>query len=332
MTRRGYRARMSKTVAASGSLSLPHLAGLFGGALCIAFAPIFTVLAGRHGEIGMLDAAFWRVFIGALTMGLVLGGQAFFKRRKFAVKQVSPTAIGVDGEPLGERANRGWWWLPGLFFAGDFALWHWSFVHTSVANSTLLANTAIVIVTLFAWLVWKETITRKFVGGALLAFCGAVALMISSAHREPPAAGNAVFGDVLALATAFFYAGYQLSMKWYRQRRSAPLLMFWASGISAAVLLPIALWHSDRFLSVNAEGWWALIGLGVLSHAGGQGLIAWSLVGLRASVATVGLLLQPVATALLGAWLLGQPLVGLQIAGGVVVLAGLFVAVRGRAR
>lgn len=323
---------MSTSGASHHSLSVPHLAGLFGGAICIAFAPIFTVLAGSKGEVGMLDAAFWRVFLGALTMGLVLGGQAIVKHRSLIAEKSSQPVIGVDGAPLGDRAHRGWWWLPGVFFAGDFAVWHYSFVHTSVANSTLLANTAIVIVTVFAWLVWKEKITRKFVGGALLAFAGAIALMISSAHREPPAAGNPVFGDFLALATALFYASYQLSMKWYRQRRSAPLLMFWASAVSAVILLPIALWHSDRFLSVSAEGWWSLVGLGVISHAGGQGLIAWSLGGLRASLATVGLLLQPVATALLGASILGQPLVGLQIAGGAVVLIGLFVAVRGRAR
>jgi drug/metabolite transporter (DMT)-like permease len=323
---------MSKSHSAQSTLSLPHLAGLFGGAICIAFAPIFTVLAGTKGDVGMLDAAFWRVFLGAVTMGLVLGGQALIRHRSLVAEKERLPRLAVDDQPLGERANWGWWWVPGLFFAGDFGVWHWSFVHTSVANSTLLANTAIVIVTLFAWLVWKEKITTKFVGGAVLAFTGAVALMISSARREPPAAGNPVFGDVLALATAFFYASYQLSMKWYRQRRSAPLLMFWASAISAAILLPFALWHSDRFLSTTAEGWWALVGVGVVSHAAGQGLIAWSLVGLRASLATVGLLLQPVATALLGATILGQPLVGLQIAGGVVVLAGLFVAVRGRAR
>lgn len=314
------------------ALSLPHLVGLFGGAICIAFAPIFTVLAGTAGDVGMLDSAFWRVFLGAVTMGLVLGVQALIRQRSLvAEKQRLPT-LGVDDQPLGERANWGWWWVPGVFFAGDFGVWHWSFAHTSVANSTLLANNAIIIVTLFAWLVWKEKISAKFVGGALLALTGAVALMISSANREPPVAGNPVFGDMLALITALFYASYQLSMKWYRQRRSAPLLMFWASAISAAILLPFALWHPDRFLSTTAEGWWALIGVGVVSHAAGQGLIAWSLVGLRASLATVGLLLQPVATALLGATILGQALVGLQIIGGILVLFGLFIAVRWRAR
>ncbi|NNE93245.1 MAG: hypothetical protein HKN23_16500, partial [Verrucomicrobiales bacterium] len=54
---------------AEAGLSIPHLIGLIGGALFIAFAPIFAVLATDFSEVGMWDSAFWRVFIGALAMG-----------------------------------------------------------------------------------------------------------------------------------------------------------------------------------------------------------------------------------------------------------------------
>jgi len=297
------------------AISIPHLTGVIAGALCIAFASIFAVLAMRVGGVGWFDSAFWRMFIGAIAMGIVL----LFLRRQ----------AGTKAKPKVSRFA-GWLWVPGLAFAGDFASWHWSFGHTSVANSTLLANVAVLIVTLFAWLVWKERISKRFMAGAGVAFCGVVLLLLSSKNRVPPTDGNPVFGDFLALTTAFFYASYQISMKHYRKQRSAPELMFWASAVSAAVLLPIALWHGDRFLPSTAAGWWPLLGLGVVSHACGQGLIAWGLGGVPASLATVTLLIQPLTTAILGVVILGQTLVPWQVIGGIAVMLGLFVAIRGQ--
>ncbi len=288
------------------------------GALCIAFAPIFAVLSVRLGGIGMWDAAFWRVFLGAVALGVLLG----FQRVSFFGKQ----GIGADGGRF-----RGWLWVPGIVFAGDFWAWHWSFEHTSVANATMLANVAILFVTLFAWLVWKERLSRRFVGGAALAFGGVALLLLSSARRVPPTEGNPVFGDWLALLTACFYASYQLTMKRYRRARSAPVLMFWASAVAAVCLLPLAWLHPAPFWPANGwSGWWPLIGIGVLSHACGQGLIAYGLGGVPASLASVVLLVQPVTTAVLGVIILGQPLVMWQAIGGLAVVAGLFLAIRGQ--
>ncbi|MCB1092095.1 MAG: EamA family transporter, partial [Verrucomicrobiae bacterium] len=61
-----------------------------------------------------------------------------------------------------------------------------------------------------------------------------------------------------------------------------------------------------------------------------QGMIAYGLGGVPASLASVLLLVQPVATALLGVVLLGQRLVPLQVIGGAGVVIGLFLAIRGQ--
>ncbi len=73
----------------------------------------------------------------------------------------------------------------------------------------------------------------------------------------------------------------------------------------------------------------ALLGLAWISHAAGQGLIAYALAHLRAGFTSVGLLLQPVMATLFAWVLLGEPLAALQIAGGAVVLAGIYLARRG---
>ncbi|MCB1235150.1 MAG: DMT family transporter [Verrucomicrobiae bacterium] len=312
--------KLPRAAPGTDAISPPHLAGLIVGATCIAFAPIFAVLSGGPGGVGMWDAAFWRVFFGAGAMGLMM---AVTDRR-------NPAGGAVLSRREGDGRYWGWLWAPGMFFAGDFWVWHWSFEHTSVANSTLLANVAILYVTLFAWLVWRERLSRPFVAGALLAFGGVTALLLSSKNRVPPTDGNPVFGDFLALMTAFFYGSYQLTMKRYRRERSAPVLMFWASAVAAALLLPLAAIHRDPFLPATAKGWWPLLALGVISHACGQGSIAYGLGGVPSSLASVTLLVQPLMTAALGAVILRQPLVPLQIAGGGAVIVGLFLAIRGQ--
>lgn len=297
------------------SVSIPHLIGVVAGALCISFAPIFAVLASRgNGGVGMWDSAFWRVAIGALAIGVMFA----FQRKRILPER-------------GEfRTGWAWIWLPGAFFAADFWAWHWSFDHTSAANSTLLANTSILWVTLFAWLVWKEKIGKKFVIGTVVAFGGMAVLMLSSSTREPPTEGNPLFGDCLALVTAVFYAAYQLSMKRYRREHSAPVLLFWASVVAAVILFPIAWFHPDPFFPRSWNVWGCLLGIGILVHACGQGMIAYGLGGVPASLASVTLLIQPVVTAFWGFIILGQPLVPWQAAGAVVVVIGLFLAIRGQ--
>lgn len=294
--------------------SLRHFLALVAGALCIAFAPIFVVLSKQLGGIGMLDAAYWRVTLGAVALGLFMG-----VTRQPLVKQ---------GTPLGM-----WIWLPGILFAGDFAVWHASFEHTSVANSTLLANLSLVLVTLFAWLFWKEKIRLPFVIGASLASVGAVLIIYSSSGRGAVVeGGNPVLGDFLGIATAFFYASYLLTTKGFRRNHAAQRLMFWSSSVASVCLLPFALLQPGQFLPDGWIGWLPLIGVGFISHAGGQGLIAYGLAGLPASLSAVTLLIQPMTTAFLGWLILGQELVPWQIAGGLAVLTGLAIAIRGQVR
>ena len=81
----------------------------------------------------------------------------------------------------------------------------------------------------------------------------------------------------------------------------------------------------------SAFGWWMLVGLALVSHAAGQGLIAYALAHLPAAFSSVSLLFQPVMAALFAWVLLAEPLVALQVVGGLVVLFGIYLARRGSA-
>jgi drug/metabolite transporter (DMT)-like permease len=279
------------------------LAALFAGACCIALSPIWV----RVSEVGPTASAFWRV---ALAVPLLWALLAFSASGRF--------------RPDGRRILL--LLAAGAAFAGDLAFWHWSIRLTSVANSTLLANLASIFVTLAVWIFWRQRPGGLFLAG-LGTSLGGTALLVRASLAASP---TALLGDALGVATALFYAWYLMTVKSLRERGVAALqLMAVSTAITAALLYPIALASGEALLPRSSIGWLKLLGLAWISHAGGQGLIALALAQLPAAFSSVGLLLQPVMAALLAWLLLGEPLAPLQVAGGVVVLAGIYLARRG---
>jgi drug/metabolite transporter (DMT)-like permease len=281
----------------------PALFALFCGATFIALSPIWVRLA----DVGPTASAFWRV---ALAVPLL-----------WTVHAIMPRAAAA-------RAQWRLLTLAGVAFAGDLVFWHWSIQFTSVANSTLLANLASIFVTLAAWVLWRQRPRATFLFALVLALAGVGMLVRSSLAFSP----RALLGDALGVITAMFYAWYLLSVKGLRDRGVATLqLMAVTTSVTALVLLPLALASGEVLLPGGATGWMILLGLAWITHAGGQGLIAFALAHLPAAFSSVGLLLQPVMAAAFAWVLLGEPLAALQVAGGAVVLAGIYLARRASA-
>lgn len=283
------------------------MAALVIGALSIAFSPIFV----RLSEVGPTATGFYRTLLAVPPLWLV------WHLRPARDSAAPPPSIG----------SRSFWamlLIPGLLFAGDLFFWHLAIKYTSVANSTLLSNFAPVIVTLGAWLVLREKITPAFLFALLVAICGAMMLVGSSFQLG----GDYVFGDVLALITACFYGAYMIAVAKLRGRYGTQEIMLWSSLVSAVLLLPAAWLMGEGLLPVSMGGWLTLFGLAWISHALGQGLIAYALGHLPASFSSLVVLVQPVAAAFFGWLWLGEGLAPLQIAGGAVVLGGILLARR----
>jgi drug/metabolite transporter (DMT)-like permease len=214
--------------------------------------------------------------------------------------------------------------LPGLFFAGDLALWHWSIRLTSVANASLFTNLAPIFVAMGARVLFLEPLRWPLLAGLGLALSGAVLVV----GRSSQLTAHHVAGDLLGVATAVFYAGYLLSVKQARRHHSTGRVMWWTSLCACPVLWMIAALSGEGLIPITATGWGIVLALALISQVGGQGLIAYAFAHLPASFSSVSLLVQPVVAALLAAWILGEGLHPLQVAGGVGVLAGIAVASR----
>lgn len=278
------------------------LAALLLGATAIGLAPIFV----RWSELGPTATAFHRQFLSLPALGLWL----VLARSAGAARGALP------GRGAGLLA------AAGLFFAADLAVWHRAIAVTSVANATLLANFAPVFVAAAGWLLWRERVRPGLLLGFALAFGGAAMLMAHSLTLDSRRLG----GDALALLAAVFYAGYLTIVARGRSRYATALVMLITSVASAAALLPLAVLSGENLLPASTRGWLVLAGLALVSHAAGQGLIAYALAHLPAAFGAVSLLWQPVAAAVFAYFLLHEPLGAWQLAGAVLVLAGVAAA------
>ena len=191
-----------------------------------------------------------------------------------------------------------------------------------LTNSTLLANVAPILVTLGARVFFGDRIKASFIVGMALAIAGAATLAGASFRLS----SDHLLGDALSITAAVFYAGYLLTVKHLRNKFSTPAIMAW-SGLSSCAGFGLIAWLSgDKMWAATAGGWWVLLALAMVSHVGGQTLIAYGFGHLPASFSSVTLLWQPVVAAAAAWMLLGEGLGWMQALGAVVVLAGIAVA------
>lgn len=280
------------------------VAAVAAGALATAFNPVFVRLSDLDPVGSAVHRIAWALPLMWLWVGLERG-----------------TARAPSTRQPGDRFLLA---LCGLFFAADLIALHWSIQLTSVANAILFLNAQPIYVVLGAWLLFGERVTLHFLAGVAAAMIGAAVMLGESLQFG----GARPLGDALGLVAGLCYAGYILSANRLRRRVSSATINAWTCLIAGPALLAVALGTGQAIVPGSLEGWALMVGLGVVSQACGQGLIVTGMAQLTAGFAAVVLLLAPVASALYGWTLLGEAMTLQQIAGMLVVLAGLSIAHR----
>jgi drug/metabolite transporter (DMT)-like permease len=265
-----------------------------GGVFISGLGPLLV----RDSPVDPAATAFWRLII-ALPAALWLA-------RREAPLPIRAKALAILG---------------GLLLAGDLVLWNRAIVSTTILEATLLVMIYPLLVALGGFLIWRERITGRLGLGGALAFAGLVIMTLG-----PVSGQSSVTGNLYALAAAVFYAGCMLITG--RLCWSYPTIAVTAWSFIGAALgsLPVALFE-DRFLAVGAYGWAYLALYGVLTLAGYL-LINRSLGKLPTALVAVLGYGQPVVATTLAIPLLGEvPGLG-DLAGAIVVVAGLVLATR----
>jgi drug/metabolite transporter (DMT)-like permease len=269
------------------------------GAVAMGASPLFVRLA----DVGPYASAFWRCALAlpflALWAAWEKGGLAASLR-------------GMDRAVI----------LSGVFFAGDLFFWHLSILATTVANATFFATTSPIWVALGAWLLLREKIGARTIGGLALCMLGGAALIGQSWGFAP----HRLIGDLYGLITAIFFGSYLLTIRSARAKLGAGQLAFISTAITSVILFIIAASLEPFLIPQSLNGALVLLALALVSQVGGQGLLAVALGTLPATFSSLVIFLEAIAAAALAWAVLGEALGALQMLGGLLILAGIYVA------
>jgi drug/metabolite transporter (DMT)-like permease len=294
------------TTAPAAGGQVAAFAALCAGAVAMGISPVFVRFAAA--DVGPFASAFWRVALALPVLYAWMRIEEASHRGRAPARSFGP---GVA--------------FAGAAFAGDLFFWHLSILGTTVANATFFATTAPIFVVLVSWVVLGRRASRETLVGLGLCVAGGVALIGQSFRVDP----GRVVGDLYGVATAVFFALYFLGVERARAAGGgAARVTFELTLVTAGVLLVVALAATvvagHGFLPHSPQAIGALVAMALISHAGGQGLLAVALGRLPATFSSLVIFLEAIAGAAFGWIILGEALTPVQMLGGALILVGIW--------
>ena len=227
--------------------------------------------------------------------------------------------------------------LGGIFLGFHFATWITSLEYTSVASSVVLVTTAPLWVAILAPLLLHERVSKALLLGLVMALIGSTIVIVSSdcmiesgkivcGGFADAFKGRTFIGNALALAGALLSAGYLIVGRASRGRLSLPAYTFIVYGVAAMVLVLLVVVTRSRVLGLTPMTYGWIVLLGLVPQLVGHSSFNWALKYLPATYVSIALLGEPVGTVILAYAFLSEAPTLLEVAGGIMILAGIFIA------
>ena len=231
------------------------------------------------------------------------------------------------------RADR-WniFWMGLCGFAAAFAFGNWGLRLSTATNAALLITVEPVSIILLSPLVLGERLTRREGVGALLTVVGATVVVLNGIPGASVAIAPHWRGDLLLVLSGLAYAGYSLFGRDVLARHKAVPVTAWSILWGLVVMVPftVAEWAGGDRPEWTGTTILGTLYLGLVITALGYLLWNWGLERVEAPRLAIFVNIQPVAGALLGVVALHEALTVYTVAGGVLILAGVHMAVRAK--
>lgn len=247
-------------------------------------------------EAGPEAIAFWRMAIASPVLFL----------------------LGLKNHNTGETREKLMAFSAGIFLAADLGCWHIALLSTKVANATLPIGLSPFWVAFMSALYPGLRLSTRFFVALVICFGGMS--LLTSVGGFAPSVGR---GEFLAIIASVFYAVYTYLFAMVCKRIAPIHALKWSTFGSAFFMFFLALWNNDDIYTYQAQTWWALLGLGLFIQSFAWLLISKGLKYLHATVGSLGLLGQQIATVFFGWAILGEKLGPIQLVGCAVTLVGM---------
>ena len=207
--------------------------------------------------------------------------------------------------------------LSGICLALHFLTWFESLKWTGVAVSTVLVSTEVIFTALGFALFLKGKIPPLGVAAILLAFGGSAVLALAGGGTD-----SAWYGNLLALAAAFFVALYTLIGRIQRGYLSTTVYTFLTYLVCFLTLLLLALFSATPLTGYGVREWLIGLGLAVFCTLLGHSVFSWGLKYEKASYISTVKFLEPVFASVWGILFLQEVPSLATVLGGAVILGG----------
>ena len=207
--------------------------------------------------------------------------------------------------------------LSGLFLAIHFVLWFESLRHTSVASSTTIVCTEVIWVCLGFCLFLKGRLSVRAICAIAVTLAGSGLIAYADSGS-----GSQFYGDILALLAAIAVAVYTLIGRVVRSRASTTVYTYMVYTACAAVLVVTCAVQGHQLFACGPSP--ILVGalLALFSTILGHSIFSWCLKFFSPSFVSASKLCEPVAAAVMAAFLFAEIPAPLQLLGGALILGG----------
>ena len=272
------------------------------GVVAISFASIFIRLA----EAPPLVIAAYRLSLASLALAPLA-----LTRSRSEWKILNRDEIGLA-------------FGAGLFLALHFASWITSLEYTSVASSVVLVTTHPIFVGLASHFLFNERLSPRMSMGIALSVLGGMVI----GYGDFGLGQNELLGDLLATAGAVMAAGYFLIGRRLRSRLSLVAYISLVYSTAAATVVAFCALTGQEFVGYPQQTYLMFILLALVPQLIGHSSLNWALRYLSATFVSVSILGEPIGSTILAYFFLNEVPTPHKIMGGVLILAGIYIASR----
>jgi drug/metabolite transporter (DMT)-like permease len=261
---------------------------------------IFISLILRNWDISVVSLAFWR---DLTTFSTLFIGTALLRPSLLRVK----------------RKDLPWLLAMGAISIGFFhVLWNTSVLFLGASVSTVIQCNAPIFVTLMAWIIFKEALTKRKIIAVSLSVIGTILI---SGILGMTAIQISKLGLIASLSSAIFYGCFSLFGKKLTGDYSPWTILLYIFGFASLTLLPFQILNPSPF-PYQSPALIYFIGLILISTISGFTLYTTALGRLQASIASITATSEIVFAAVLAYFILGEKMDFWQIFGAVLIISG----------
>lgn len=210
--------------------------------------------------------------------------------------------------------------LVGAFLAVHFFLWNTAFEYTSIANAVIFIALQPLFTYLLEYFFAKEDLRTGIISGIIFALLGSIIISIGDMNTL----FTKVWGDLLAIAAAFFAAAYLFTGRSIRRELEYLPFLYIIYTYACLFLGLMSLITRQSFSGFGNYNYLYFIGLALGPTLIGHSILNYSVRKVPATIVSLSILLEPVLTTVFAWILLGQGITWMTMVGGLLIIFGIY--------